>query len=69
VENSDIQKSSGQNSPHHIIHKFTWSSDGKSQCQIHHILIGRSLLSIVHDIRSLRSLSGGGRSCREYGSE
>jgi hypothetical protein len=38
--------------PHHNIHKFTWTSDGKTHNQIGHILIDRRRHSSVLDVRS-----------------
>jgi hypothetical protein len=41
--------------PHHIIHKYTWTSpDRKTQNQIDHILIDRRRHSNVLDVRSFR---------------
>jgi hypothetical protein len=43
--------------PHHNVHKFTWTSDGKTHNQIDHILIDRRRHSSVLDVRSFSLFS------------
>jgi hypothetical protein len=38
--------------PHHSIHKFTWTSDGKTHNQIDHILVDRRQHSSMLHVRS-----------------
>jgi endonuclease/exonuclease/phosphatase family metal-dependent hydrolase len=42
--------------PHHNSHKFTWTSDGKTQNRIDHIWITRRRHSIVLEVRSFIGL-------------
>jgi hypothetical protein len=40
--------------PHRNIHKYTWTSDGKTHSQIDRVLIGKRWLSGIVDVRSFR---------------
>jgi hypothetical protein len=41
--------------PHHNIHKFMWTSDGKTHNHIDHVLIDRRWHTSILDMRSFRA--------------